>query len=308
MANSKNNFKGSYGFTAMDNRLFYLQEVLATNSFGLLIRLYRMTEGYDGKPKALSNSYLQKLCNMSKNTVSTAIKDLEKLNLIHTKKRARATTLFKVNLEQIDVMFQEIKAESDLCIPKFDLDSNNDDSQNLTQCFPKIDQVSSQNLGATKENLTNKTSLKKSSKEKPKPKFDALSYPIPNFIEQENWNDFVAMRNEIKKPLTETAAKRLISKLTEFDANGFDANESLDYSIMGQYQGVFERNRKQQTNYQGNNHANHQSANNQHQTKQSSADIYAAKLAEQRRQRDQAANTATTGCNRANVYDMETLV
>lgn len=263
MANSKNNFKGSYGFTAMDNRLFYLQEVLATNSFGLLIRLYRMTEGYDGKPKALSNSYLQKLCNMSKNTVSTAIKDLEKLNLIHTKKRARATTLFKVNLEQIDVMFQEIKAESDLCIPKFDLDSNNDDSQNLTQCFPKIDQVSSQNLGATKENLTNKTSLKKSSKEKPNPKFDALSYPIPNFIEQENWNDFVAMRKEIKKPLTETSSKRTINALIKFDANGFDANESLDYSIANNYPGVFERNRKQQSN-QVNRNASQQSKYDSH--------------------------------------------
>lgn len=268
MANSKNNFKGGYGFTAMDNRLFYLQEVLAPSSFGLLIRIYRMTEGYDGYAKALSNAYLQTLCNMSKNTVSTAIKDLEGLNLIHTKKRARATTLFKVNLEQIDIMFQEIKAKSDLCFPNIDIDSNNDESQNLTQCFPNNDQVPSQNLGATKENLTKKTLLKKSSKEKPKPKFDALSYPIPSFIEQENWNDFVAMRKEIKKPLTETAAKRLISKLKEFDANGFDVNDSLDYSIMSQYQGVFERSRKQQSNNQVNRHA----------TKQPQADCYANRI------------------------------
>lgn len=59
----------------------------------------------------------------------------------------------------------------------------------------------------------------------------------------------------------------------------------------------------QQNNTQGNNHANNQPANNQ--PKQSQADIYAAKLAEQRRQRDQSANTATTGCDRGNVYDME---
>lgn len=99
---------------------------------------------------------------------------------------------------------------------------------------------------------------------KPKPKFDALTYPVPSFIKQENWNDFVAMRKEIKKPLTETAAKRLISKLTEFDANGFDANESLDYSIMGQYQGVFERSRKQQSNNQVNNYAGQQSKYDSH--------------------------------------------
>ena len=56
------------------------------------------------------------------------------------------------------------------------------------------------------------------------------------------------------------------------------------------------------TNYQGNNNANHQSANSQ--PKQSGADIYAAKLAEQRRQRE-AANATATGSDRANVYDME---
>ena len=48
-----------------------------------------------------------------------------------------------------------------------------------------------------------------------------------------------------------------------------------------------------------------ESANHSNQPKQSSADIYAAKLAEQRRQRDQAANTAATGCDRGYVYDME---
>ena len=57
--------------------------------------------------------------------------------------------------------------------------------------------------------------------------------------------------------------------------------------------------------FQGNTHAAHQPANSQYQPKQSSADIYAAKLAEQRRQRDEAANAAATGCDRGNVYDME---
>lgn len=67
------------------------------------------------------------------------------------------------------------------------------------------------------------------------------------------------------------------------------------------------RQQPQQTNYQGNNHANHQSANSQYQQpKQSSADQYAAKLAEQRRQRDEAANNSAYGSHHGNVYDMET--
>ena len=132
---------------------------------------------------------------------------------------------------------------------------------------------------------------------KQKPKFDALTYPIPSFIKQENWNDFVAMRKEIKKPLTETAAKRLISKLTEFDANGFDANESLDYSIMGQYQGVFERNRKQQSNNQ---------VNNYEQPKQSQSDSYNNMLEQQYNERyGQPAEQAVGDGYCGNVYDME---
>lgn len=142
------------------------------------------------------------------------------------------------------------------------------------------------------KNITQEEKPKKS-----KPKFDALTYPIPSFIKQENWNDFVAMRKEIKKPLTETAAKRLISKLTEFDANGFDANESLDYSIMGQYQGVFERNRKQQSNNQ---------VNNYEQPKQSQSDSYNNMLEQQYNERygqptEQAVGDGYCG----NVYDME---
>lgn len=132
---------------------------------------------------------------------------------------------------------------------------------------------------------------------KQKPKFDALTYPIPSFIKQENWNDFVAMRKEIKKPLTETAAKRLISKLTEFDANGFDANESLDYSIMGQYQGVFERSRKQLSNNQVNRNGQQQSKYDSH--KQS--------LTEQLQQQF-AAEEAEQGIDNpysGNVYEMD---
>jgi uncharacterized protein YdaU (DUF1376 family) len=61
------------------------------------------------------------------------------------------------------------------------------------------------------------------------------------------------------------------------------------------------------TNSWGNSNANNQPASNngQQSVKQSSADAYAAKLAEQRKQRNQTANAAATGCNRANIYDME---
>ncbi|WP_201595364.1 hypothetical protein [Psychrobacter vallis] len=71
---------------------------------------------------------------------------------------------------------------------------------------------------------------------------------------------------------------------------------------------VLEKSNQPTNTFQGNTNANNQPANSQHQPKQSQADIYAAKLNEQRRQRDQRADATATGCDRANVYDMEATV
>lgn len=155
MSGKKSKRYFQHGFTAIDNRIFYLQEILTPNAFSLMIRLYRMTEGYDGKPKALANAYFQKTCNMSKNTVTRALSELEEKGLIYTKKRPRACTLYLINLEKMDDIFQEIRAEM---ISEFDDESQNlgnienHESQNMTQCFPKYDLHVSQNMGTNKEN------------------------------------------------------------------------------------------------------------------------------------------------------------
>lgn len=144
------------------------------------------------------------------------------------------------------------------------------------------------------KNITQEDKPKKS-----KPKFDALSYPIPSFIEQENWNDFVAMRKEIKKPLTETSSKRTVNALVKFDANGFDANDSLDYSIANNYPGVFERSRKQQSNNQVN--------RNGQQPKQSRYDSHKQSIQQQLQQQFSSEETeqGITDTYSGNVYEMD---
>ena len=134
---------------------------------------------------------------------------------------------------------------------------------------------------------------------KQKPKFDALTYPIPSFIKQENWNDFVAMRKEIKKPLTAVSSKRTINALIKFDANGFDANDSLDYSIANNYPGVFERSRKQQSNNQVN--------RNGQQPKQSRYDSHKQSIQQQLQQQFSSEETEQGAADpyRGNVYEMD---
>ena len=129
--NIKKNKQFPIGFTAIDNRLFYCQSVVSPNAFSILIRIHRMTEGYDGEPKSLSNTYFQKTCNISKNTVTRAIKELEQNKLIIVKRRARANSLYLVNMNTIFGIYE---------------------SQNNTSCIPKEVTDESPNVCSIKEN------------------------------------------------------------------------------------------------------------------------------------------------------------
>ena len=122
--NTKKNKQFPIGFTAIDNRLFYCQSVVSPNAFSILIRIHRMTEGYDGEPKSLSNTYFQKTCNISKNTITRAIKELEKEKLVIVKRRARANSLYSINMNTIFSIYES--QNNDLCIPSSETDESPD--------------------------------------------------------------------------------------------------------------------------------------------------------------------------------------
>ena len=110
--NTKKDIVYPIGFTAIDNRLFYTQEVLSPNAFSVLIRIYRMSNGYDGKPKSLSSTFFQKYCSISKNTVTKVIRELESKGFIITQKRSRSNTLYSINLVGINNHYLNVIDES----------------------------------------------------------------------------------------------------------------------------------------------------------------------------------------------------
>lgn len=67
-------------------------------------------------------------------------------------------------------------------------------------------------------------------------KFDPLNTPVPKHVNYKTWCDFVEMRKQIKKPLTERATVLIINKLIEFGVNG---NASLEQSIASGWSSVF---------------------------------------------------------------------
>lgn len=280
-------------------------EILSPSAACVVLTIWRLTEGVRERHQASipTETFMRVTGTKRKNTAYQYVNEAVTSGLVTVKKEQGKVNVYSINKDCPLWYGNEVVAES---VPTTE-SATSVDKRNIVVAESATGLAeSSGGKRNTYKDIVNKDSVKDKKKEKPKPKpkpkFDALSYPIPSFIEQENWNDFVAMRKEIKKPLTETACKRLVKSLIEFDANGFDVNDSLNSSIMNQYQGVFEKSRKQQSNNQVNRNGINQSVNSQ--PKQSSADVYAAKLAEQRRQRE-AANTTATGSDRANVYDME---
>ncbi|WP_173910768.1 hypothetical protein [Acinetobacter sp. Marseille-Q1618] len=77
---------------------------------------------------------------------------------------------------------------------------------------------------------------KSKNKKNSKTSYDPKLTELPNSIDRDLWNQFVEMRTSIKKPLTENAVKLILKKLESF---GVLANQSLENSIIGSYQGVY---------------------------------------------------------------------
>ena len=103
-------FKNKSGFTQIDNDLFYVQSVVSASAFSLLIRIYRATLGYGVAVKALSGVYLQKTANLSKNTVTKAIKELEDAGVLLVKRRARLSSYYQISVNGVVKLCSEVKA------------------------------------------------------------------------------------------------------------------------------------------------------------------------------------------------------
>jgi hypothetical protein len=63
---------------------------------------------------------------------------------------------------------------------------------------------------------------------------------IPDWLPLEDWNDFVAMRKQIKKPMTDRAIKIILGKLEEMKNRRIDISMVLQNSIANNWQNIYE--------------------------------------------------------------------
>ena len=173
-----------HGFTQVDNRLYFVQEVVSSSAFSVFMRIHRMTVGYNKPSAPLSNSFLQKNCNMSKNTVTKAIKDLEDANLIYTRRVSRSATLFQINMNTVNRVYEDIMAKEEA---KLDL---------------SID-LSQQDTQYDSHNVT------------PEPQIKALEDNIGNTTTNDNCNEFEAFWLMYDKNVGKELSQKVWNSLTQ---------------------------------------------------------------------------------------------
>lgn len=66
-----------------------------------------------------------------------------------------------------------------------------------------------------------------------------MAFKIPDWLNKEDWQDFVKMRQMKKRPMTDRAKKRAINVLERLKIEGEDPNLVLQYSTDRGYDGLF---------------------------------------------------------------------
>jgi len=85
----------------------------------------------------------------------------------------------------------------------------------------------------------------KESKRKKKNKTTS-DFRLPEWVPEEEWDDFVCMRQEIKKPLTDRAKTLAVKTLGELKNAGNEPSAVLKQSVLNSWSGLFEvKNRAQ---------------------------------------------------------------
>lgn len=71
------------------------------------------------------------------------------------------------------------------------------------------------------------------------PSFDAATIELPDWLDRQDWVDWVQDRKDRRKPVTEKAAPLQIRKLSRYRDEGHDPKSVIENSIEGGYQGLF---------------------------------------------------------------------
>lgn len=62
---------------------------------------------------------------------------------------------------------------------------------------------------------------------------------LPEWLDQDDWDDFIQHRKELRKPMTDTAKRRMLRKLGKMKDAGEYIPEVIDQSIRNGWQDIY---------------------------------------------------------------------
>lgn len=186
---------------------------------------------------------IQRRTGVNKKKIELALKELEKFGKIYVVKG----WVFIVNFLKKTFNFPQSVLSKNIKRSITNQFNNGNVPLELIACFLKeyqtLYKTLSQDLGQDLLVRIKDLGLRIKDLEKdnpPTPPKEETFFSLPEFINQETWQDFLDMRKAIKKPATPKAQELLVKKLTRFREQGQDPNLILEQSIINSWAGVFE--------------------------------------------------------------------
>lgn len=240
----------------------FVDEVLSKISDAsckLYLVICRKTRGWNKEMDSISLTQFEEITGKTRPTVIKCLRELIKVGLVvelkstfhgNTYKLGEETSIgMLVNFPSKNILLDEKQPNASKNSLPLLVKNFNYASKNILPLLVK--NFYTQSITIKNNSTKNKKINKKSESVSEKPKaiertsFDPKSAELPNLVNRDLWNQFVEMRVGIKKPLTENAVNLILKKLESF---GVLANQSLENSIIGNYQGVFQPKQQFQSN------------------------------------------------------------
>ncbi|AXY60213.1 replication protein [Acinetobacter sp. WCHAc010052] len=217
----------------------------------LYLVICRKTRGWNKEMDSISLTQFEEITGKSRPTVIKCLRELVKVGLVVELQSTFHGNTYKLGEETSIGLVLKFPGKEFLLAKK----QANDSKKSLPLLVKNFNYTSKKSLPLLVKNFytqsitikNNSTKNKKINKksqsvsENPKVEsgnsYDPAQAELPGNVNRDLWTQFVEMRISNKKPLSENAVKLILKKLESF---GVLANQSLENSIIGNYQGVFQ--------------------------------------------------------------------
>ena len=201
------------GYTPISNEIM---EALAKTKISgegrrILDVILRKTYGWDKKTDVISYGQIADLTGISRRSVIRTIKVLKMQKIITSDKA--------VTRGSVSYGFQK-------------------DFEKWQTSVKKATSVKNVTRASVKKAY--KTSVKKATHKRKKEKKEKKVVILPDWIDQDLWNDYREYRKSIKSKITSRGEELAILKLTKMREDGENIKEVIEQSIMNGWKGLFE--------------------------------------------------------------------